>query len=122
MRKDFTSALQAASRRALDYLNTVDDRPVGPTSSYSIVASSIAGNRLPNYLSDADGNIRNDGSMQYTYDANGHVCAGDLEPHPTSMMQYIYDAEGNRVAKGTIERGVTNPLPTQKPYPSPVRP
>jgi RHS repeat-associated protein len=78
--------------------------PVGSAapSSYSIVPSSITGNRLPSNLYDADGNVRNDGSMQYTYDANGHICAGDLDPHPTSMVQYIYDAEGNRVAKGNI--------------------
>jgi len=51
---------------------------------------------------DYDGNVKSDGNINYLYDANGHICAGDLVPHPTSMMQYIYDAEGNRVAKGTI--------------------
>jgi glutamate/tyrosine decarboxylase-like PLP-dependent enzyme len=33
MRKDFSEALTTALRRALEYLNYVDDRPVGPTAS-----------------------------------------------------------------------------------------
>ena len=33
MRTDFTPALETALRRALDYLDGVDDKPVGPTSS-----------------------------------------------------------------------------------------
>lgn len=33
MRKDFHTALEAAMRHALEYLRTVDERPVGPTAS-----------------------------------------------------------------------------------------
>jgi glutamate/tyrosine decarboxylase-like PLP-dependent enzyme len=33
MRKDFAPALETALRRALHYLNNVDERPVGPTAS-----------------------------------------------------------------------------------------
>ena len=33
MRKDFAPALETALRRALDYLNNVDEKPVGPTAS-----------------------------------------------------------------------------------------
>ena len=33
MRKNFSGALEAAFRRALDYLENVDDQPVGPTAS-----------------------------------------------------------------------------------------
>jgi hypothetical protein len=51
---------------------------------------------------DLDGRTTNDGNTAYLYDAEGRICAGDLDPHPASMMGYIYDAEGHRVAKGTI--------------------
>jgi glutamate/tyrosine decarboxylase-like PLP-dependent enzyme len=33
MRKDFSPALETALRRALEYLNSVDEKPVGPTAS-----------------------------------------------------------------------------------------
>lgn len=33
MRKDFAPALKTATRRALEYLSAVDDRPIGPTVS-----------------------------------------------------------------------------------------
>ena len=53
-----------------------------------------------NGIYDLAGNVINDGSNQYLYDAEGRVCAvqgGALGP-----MGYQYDADGNRVGKGTI--------------------
>lgn len=51
---------------------------------------------------DGAGNVTGDGNITYLYDAEGRICAGDLVPHPASMLGYLYDAEGHRVAKGTI--------------------
>jgi len=63
-------------------------------------ASGIAS--IPSY--DNAGNMLNDGSNQYLYDAEGRICATQMQIPGigASMMQYIYDAEGRRVAKGTI--------------------
>src|SRR3954470_9493814 len=41
MRKDFAPALETALRRALDYLSTVDDKPVGPTVSVAELRARI---------------------------------------------------------------------------------
>ena len=41
MRKDFTPVLQAALRSALEYLNRLDDRPVGPTASLEELRSGL---------------------------------------------------------------------------------
>jgi RHS repeat-associated protein len=49
---------------------------------------------------DEAGNVTNDGTNQYLYDAEGRVCAAGKSG--MFMVQYIYDAEGHRVAKGTI--------------------
>lgn len=62
-------------------------------------------NLMPQGLSyDASGNVTDDGTNQYLYDAEGRICAVGYIPPTGGMLktQYIYDAEGNRVAKGTI--------------------
>ena len=41
MRKDFSPALEAAFRRALEYLNNVDERPVGPTATLDELRARI---------------------------------------------------------------------------------
>lgn len=41
MRKDFSPALEAAYRRALEYLKNVDDRPVGPTATLDELRARI---------------------------------------------------------------------------------
>jgi glutamate/tyrosine decarboxylase-like PLP-dependent enzyme len=49
MRKDFSPALETAMHHALDYLRTVDERPVGPTASLDILRQRLckAWNRDP---------------------------------------------------------------------------
>ncbi|MHB1702015.1 MAG: RHS repeat domain-containing protein [Acidobacteriaceae bacterium] len=56
----------------------------------------------PSY--DAAGDVTFDGTDQYVYDGDGHVCAvkGYAVDGMTWMVGYVYDAEGRRVAKGTI--------------------
>jgi glutamate/tyrosine decarboxylase-like PLP-dependent enzyme len=41
MRKDFSPALEAAFRRALEYLNNVDESPVGPTATLDELRARI---------------------------------------------------------------------------------
>jgi len=48
---------------------------------------------------DAAGNLQNDGSYSYLYDAEGRLCAVN---NGSQAMGYLYDAAGRRVAKGTI--------------------
>jgi RHS repeat-associated protein len=74
----------------------------------------------PNHLSgsftyDAAGNVLNDITNQYAYDAEGRLCA--VENNTTKIpTQYLYDASGTRVAKGTPSAmpasGATCPAPT----------
>ena len=54
---------------------------------------------------DASGNVLNDGSHAYTYDAEGRINAVDITTG--SATRYVYDGEGNRVAvltNGTIQK------------------
>jgi RHS repeat-associated protein len=63
--------------------------------------TSLAPGGLPY---DESGNVLNDGTNQYLYDAEGRICAVSNSPLPTMtiMTGYIYDADGTRVAKGNI--------------------
>jgi RHS repeat-associated protein len=57
----------------------------------------------PSY--DPTGDITNDGSNQYVYDAEGRVCAVYQIPIggvTNGWTGYVYDAAGNRVGKGNI--------------------
>jgi hypothetical protein len=60
---------------------------------------------------DASGNITNDGTNQYLYDAEGRICAVANTPVQgmTTLTGYLYDAEGTRVAKGTISAWSCDP-------------
>jgi RHS repeat-associated protein len=89
-----------------------------PSASWAQYSVKNSNNQYTNQVSgttqdpggfsyDSAGNVTNDGNIAYVYDAEGRICAGDLDPHPTSMIAYLYDAEGHRVAKGTITG--TNP-------------
>jgi RHS repeat-associated protein len=55
---------------------------------------------------DAAGNMTSDIQNQYLYDAEGRICAVQMQPAivglPNPMIQYLYDAEGNRIGKGSI--------------------
>lgn len=76
-----------------------------PTAACSSSAPQLlfydAGNHLAGLTYDASGNVTNDGTNQYLYDAEGRVCAMK-NPGNGVMMQYIYDADGERLAKGAI--------------------
>ena len=54
-----------------------------------------------NFIYDAAGDVTNDNSHSYLYDAEGRLCAVQNRT-VGSATGYIYDAEGTRVAKGTI--------------------
>src|SRR5207302_4587223 len=41
MQKDFSAALETALRHAIDYLNTVNERPVGPRASLETLRSRV---------------------------------------------------------------------------------
>ena len=65
--------------------------------------NQIASTNAPGFVwspaYDGAGNITDDGSNQYLYDAEGRICAVASDGYGTG---YLYDAAGNRVAKGTI--------------------
>ena len=48
---------------------------------------------------DADGRLTNDGSKQYVWQADGHLC--EVETAANTYYQYIFDPEGHRVTTGT---------------------
>jgi len=48
---------------------------------------------------DAAGDVSNDGTNAYLYDAEGRICAVNTG---SGLVGYLYDAAGNRVAKGGI--------------------
>ena len=53
---------------------------------------------------DDAGDITNDDSTSFTYDAEGRICA---MRGPEGMIGYQYDGEGNRVGKGTVTTTLT---------------
>jgi len=48
---------------------------------------------------DADGRLTNDGSKQYVWQADGHLC--EVETAANTYYQYVFDPEGHRVTTGT---------------------
>jgi RHS repeat-associated protein len=71
----------------------------------SVSTVQYPNNQDPNLGYDASGNVWNDGTNQYLYDAEGRICAVKfpvIGGGPPAMMHYLYDVEGRRVAKGSI--------------------
>lgn len=71
----------------------------GPIASQSISISAST-NRNTGYTYDNAGNVTNDGSHTYSYDAESRLIQID-----SSAIQYAYDASGRRIKK--IAGGVT---------------
>lgn len=74
-----------------------EQRSVVRESSYA----DFAGNHVIGIGYNASGDVINDGTSQYLYDAEGRVCAVKNN-NSGAQVGYIYNAEGQRVAKGTI--------------------
>lgn len=70
--------------------------------SYNTKNQISDGPIVPAY--DSAGDVTNDGTNQYLYNADGNICAVQEQQYDGMpvMVGYIYDADGNRVAKGTI--------------------
>jgi len=62
---------------------------------------TVNNNRIDGYSYDASGDLLNDGSHQYTYDAENRVWQVDGGATAT----YVYDANGRRVRKTTASGG-----------------
>jgi YD repeat-containing protein len=59
-----------------------------------------AQNHADQFVYDGAGDVTNDGSNQYLYDAEGRICA--MRNSIESVTGYLYDSEGRRVAKGSL--------------------
>ena len=59
-------------------------------------------NQITGYRYDADGNVTDDGTNRYRYDAENRLCAVYNYTGNGAMTGYAYGAEGYRLAKGTI--------------------
>ena len=78
--------------------------PVPPASwaSFSTSNQVVSANSISTgFYYDAIGDVVNDGSNRYAFDAEGHLCAV-YNSNTGSITGYAYDAEGRRVAKGTL--------------------
>jgi RHS repeat-associated protein len=64
-------------------------------------ANPANNNRMDGYSYDAAGNLLNDGTHSYTYDAEGRIATVD----GGSTASYVYDAEGRRARKTTASAG-----------------
>jgi RHS repeat-associated protein len=71
----------------------------GPQPSFSFTGAQNGGipnNRIDSYTYDAAGNLLNDGSHNYKYDAESRIISVD-----NGATTYTYDATGQRVTKAT---------------------
>ncbi len=78
---------------------------VNDWATYSANNQMTASAQAPGGLAyDPSGDVTNDGTNQYLYDAEGRICAVYSNPLGSiaSMTGYLYDADGTRIAKGTI--------------------
>jgi RHS repeat-associated protein len=94
------------NRTAENYQNTTCQTPetsVTPTARYNaanqVTWTSVNG-AVNGFTYDAAGNVLNDNSNTYLYDAEGRLCA--VKNASGIITEYVYDAEGRRVAKGTL--------------------
>ena len=73
----------------------------GPNSMQ--LSFSGANNRMDGYLYDAAGNLMNDGTHNYSYDAENRIIQvdGTLGTCSTATACYVYDANGRRIRKTT---------------------
>ena len=94
------------NRTAQSLQTTACVTPVPATVSYnSSNQVTWVQNSAPNgFVYDAAGEVTADSMNQYTYDAEGRICAVTNTPiaGDSTMTGYLYDTDGNRVAKGTI--------------------
>lgn len=66
-----------------------------------------ANNRMDGYSYDAAGNLLNDGTTAYTYDAENRIISAVNSTNGTST--YVYNASGQRVRKTTAGTGLPDP-------------
>ena len=92
MRKDFSPALSTALQRALEYLRSVDDRPVGPTASLQTLRQRLckewnqeplpAESVVHDLVSDIEGGLNNS--------VNARFYAWDIGGSLTSALDALY--------------------------------
>jgi RHS repeat-associated protein len=80
---------------------TYDDSSSNPNNHTNRILTTSAPGMTATVQYDGAGNVLNDGSNQYLYDAEGRLCASQSMIGGV-VTGYLYDAEGNRVAKGTL--------------------
>ncbi len=73
--------------------NRTSQQTTGGSCGNFNVSFAQGNNRMDGYSYDAAGNLLNDGSHAYTYDAENHITAVD----GGTTAAYTYDAEGRRV-------------------------
>jgi RHS repeat-associated protein len=72
------------------------------TPVYPAAIPPSAGTSPTNGRYDPAGNMIDDGSYYYVYDAAGRLCATTNHAYSLTVTGYLYDANGNRIAKGTL--------------------
>ncbi|HKS79977.1 MAG TPA: RHS repeat domain-containing protein [Candidatus Acidoferrales bacterium] len=69
----------------------------GSGASLGVTFTTGNNNRIDTYSYDSSGNLQNDGTHQYAYDAQSQITKVDSG----STATYLYDADGRRVQKTT---------------------
>jgi RHS repeat-associated protein len=106
--------LKGAGLESTSWWTVYDDRfgnrwqQNGPNSFIATFTGNIPGNpqnnnRMDGYSYDAAGNLLNDGSHTYFYDAESRIIqvGGTLGTCSTATACYVYDANGQRIRKTT---------------------
>ena len=85
--------------RTLEAYSTATSTPCANMNS----PLALPNNRLPTLTYDAAGNVYQDGTNTYAYDAEGRLCAvSQPSINGGAQFQYLYDASGARVGKATF--------------------